>query len=143
MYPFRTYGEYTFPLLPKELVWEPERPRKSLKKVSRGRRPPRESGKSLERVWRVWKKSRKGPERLFRDFFPDSREVPAGPPRGKFYFYCRLAVSERWWCVLFICLGQGKWAELRVGVKCAELFGKTKHREDGPLETMRHSESCF
>ena len=28
-----------------------------------------ESGKSLEKVRRVWKKSRKGPERLLRDFF--------------------------------------------------------------------------
>ena len=47
-------------------------PQKSLKKKSPGASgpgtPPR-VWKSLEKVWRVWKKSRKGPDRLFRDFF--------------------------------------------------------------------------
>ena len=45
-----------------------------------GRNPlltPRESGKSLEKVW---KKSRKGPERLFRDFFQTLGGPGAGGP---------------------------------------------------------------
>ena len=67
------------------------KPRKNLKKVSRGLRPrgppeslekvskkSRESGKSLEKVSRVWKKSRKGPENTFSRLLPDSRGTP-GP----------------------------------------------------------------
>ena len=47
------------------------KPRKSLKKVSRGRSPgtPRESGKSLEKVWRVLFETFSRLSRLFPDFF--------------------------------------------------------------------------